>query len=140
MSSLYKTFATNEQVEKEGVILEYGLNSAGKPIQIRVARAGGSNAKFAKALEAKTRPYRRQIQNETMDKDLELKVFMEVYVDSVILGWENVEDRAGKPLPFNRENCIKLLTDLPDLFHDIREQSQKSALFRAEIREIAAGN
>lgn len=138
--SLYKTFKTDENIERTGVVLEYGLNSKGQPIQIRIARAGGNNARYNKTLEVKTKPYRRQIQNETLDDVIGRRVFREVYAEAVILGWDGVEDAEGNPMPFTKDNCIKLLTDLPDLFDDIREQAQKAALFRAEILENDAGN
>jgi hypothetical protein len=58
----------------------------------------------------------------------------------VVLGWENVTDSTGKVLPFSYENCLKVFNDLPDLFKDIQEQAQRSALFRAELLERDAGN
>lgn len=138
--SLYEQFATDKSFEKQGIVLEYGTNKDGKPIRIRIARAGGSNQKFAKVLERETKPYRRQLQNETLDEEIGTAVQRRVYARAVILGWENVEDLNGQPLAFNEENIIKLLTDLPDLFADIREQASKSALFRAEALEVESKN
>lgn len=138
--SLYKTFKTDESIEQAGVILEYGKTADGRPIRIRVARAGGSNLKFAKLLEKKTKPFRRQIQNETLDNALGDELLIQVFAEAVVLGWENVQDENGNDLPFTKENCIKVLTDLPDLFADIREQSSKAVLFRADLKEIAAKN
>jgi hypothetical protein len=138
--SLYKQFKTDENVEQTGVWLEYGPNEKGLPIRIRVARAGGSNTRFTRLVEQKTKPYRRQLQNETLDPKVGDDLFAAIYAESVVLGWENVETEDGKPLPFTRENCLKLFKDLPDLFADIREQSTKSALYRADIREIASKN
>lgn len=138
--SLYQSFKTDENIEKNGIMLEYGTTDGGAPIRIRIARAGGANLKFARLLEQKTKPYRRQLQMETMDQNVQVAVLREVFAESVVLGWENVEDENGKPLPFSKENCIKLFTDLPDLFADVREQANKSVLFRADIREIAVKN
>ena len=138
--SLYKQFKTDNNLEKEGILLEYGTNSQGNPICIRVARAGGGNVAYAKRMEARVKPYRRQIQNETMETSLIDRILKEVYAETVVLGWENVEDEKGDPLPFSTENCIKLFDDLPDLFKDIQEQSQRAALFREELREADAKN
>lgn len=138
--SLYKQFKTDNNLEKEGILLEYGTNSQGNPICIRVARAGGGNVAYAKRMEARVKPYRRQIQNETMETALIDRILKEVYAETVVLGWENVEDEKGDPLPFSTENCIKLFDDLPDLFKDIQEQSQRAALFREELREADAKN
>lgn len=138
--SLYAQFTTDKDLEKKGIVLEYGLNSKGLPIGIRVARAGGSNAAYAKRMEAKAKPFRRQIQTETIDKKQLEKLVLEVFCETVILGWENVEDQAGNELTYSVENAVKLFTDLPDLFADVQEQAGKAALFRTEIREGAAGN
>jgi hypothetical protein len=138
--SLYKQFKTDENVEKDGVWLQYGLASNGKYTSIRIARAGGSNMKYQRLLEKKTKPYRRQLQMDMADEKVIESVLIEVYAEAVILDWENVEGPDGQMIPFSKENCIKLLRDLPDLFADIREQSTKNALFRAEIREQDAKN
>lgn len=138
--SLYKQFKTDKNVEKEGIVLNYGKNSKGADIEIRIARAGGANVQYAKLLEAKTKPYRRQIQNETLDNDVAEKITKEVYAKAVVLGWTGVEDENGKELEFSFENCMKLFDDLPDLWTDIQQQSTKAALFRADILEQDAKN
>ncbi len=138
--SLYAQFATDKNVEKEGVVLEYGLNSKKKVMSIRIARAGGANTHYAKLLESKIKPYRRQIQNETLDNSVAEKLTKEVYALSVVLGWENIEDKDGNELEFNQTNFIKLMDDLPDLWSDIQSQATRAALFRSEILEADAKN
>jgi hypothetical protein len=138
--SLYKKFATDTSLEKEGVLLQYGENSHGKAICIRVARAGGSNKRYLERLEQRFKPLRRQVQNETIERGLMETIIRQVFAETVVLGWENVEDAEGKPLPFTRENCLKLFDDLPDLFADIKESAESIALFRAEVREVDAKN
>jgi hypothetical protein len=138
--SLYEQFKTDGSLEKTGILLEYGNNSKGQPIAIRIARAGGANTAYTKRMEARVKPYRRQIQNETIETVLVERILKEVYADTVVLGWENVEGEDGKPLEFTVENCLKLFTDLPDLFQDIRTQAERASLFRAEVRENDAKN
>lgn len=138
--SLYRQFKTNPNLERDGVLLEYGNNSKGNPICIRIARAGGSNERFNKRLEAAVKPYRRQIQTETIQTEQVTKLIRRVYAETVVLGWENVEDADGNALEFSVDNCMKLFDDLPDLYTDIQEQAQRAALFRAEILEADAGN
>lgn len=137
---LYDLFKMDENIEKTGIVLEYGFDKNSKPIRIRVARAGGSNTRFDKLLEQRLKPYRRQIQTDTMDRALLEDIMMNVFAETVILGWENVDDKDGNVIPFSKENCIKLFKDLPDLYRDIQEQSTKVALYRAEIKDIESGN
>jgi hypothetical protein len=138
--SLYNTFKTDESLETKGIELEYGHTEAGEPIRIRIARAGGGNTRFAKVLEEKTRPYRRQLQTGTLDKKVSDRLYLETFAETVVLGWVNMEDETGAELPFNVSNVCKLFTDLPDLYNDVQAQAQSAALFRAATREIAAKN
>lgn len=148
--NLYQQFQTSGDLEKTGILLEYGNNSQGLPICIRIARAGGANERFNKRMEAAAKPYRRQIQTETIATDTITKMMRQVYAETVVLGWENVElmdknpdgSPAGtfSPREFSVANCVELFNDLPDLYQDIVEQAQRAALFRTEIREADAGN
>lgn len=138
--SLYKQFKTDGNVEQTGVVLEYGENDDGSVISIRIARAGGANKAYEKLMEAEVKPYRRMIQNETIENAVVQRILRKVIAKTVVLGWENVQDESGKPIPFTVENCIKLFEDLPDLFKDIQEQSQRAALFRQDILEVDAKN
>jgi hypothetical protein len=142
--SLYKQFKTDESIERTGVLLEYGETDDGKPICIRIARAGGGNKAFERRMEAESKPYRRQLQNETIDSKQLMKILRKVYSETVVIGWENVRyesgPNAGKDIPFTPENCAQLFTDLPDLFTDIQEQSRRAALFRVQELEDDAKN
>ena len=133
--SLYKLFKTNENLETDGIWLEYGQTADGKPIRIKIARAGGHNVAFSKALEKATRPYKKAIQTGMLDNKT-----AEVFAETVVLDWINVEGPDGQPMYFNNENVLKLFEDLPDLFVDLREQSANVALFRDEVRETDLGN
>ncbi len=138
--SLYKLFKTDEHLETDGIWLEYGQNEKGEPIRIKIARAGGHNSAFSKALEKATRPYRKAIQTGLLDNKTADKLYKEVFADTVVLDWINVEGPDGKPMEFKRENVLKLFEDLPDLFADLREQANNVALFREEVREADLGN
>lgn len=128
-------FATDKKAETEqGITLDYGS------FKIRIVRAGGANRKYAETLNRKLKPYRRQLENDTIDGEVALKAMAEVYADTVIIGWEGITGPDGQPLDYCRNNVIKLLTDLPDLFRDIQEQANKAALFRAQEREEEAKN
>lgn len=138
--SLYTTFKTDTELEKSGVLLNYGETREGKPINIRIARAGGANTQYLKKLEAAVKPHRRAIQLDAMDSKQLERILRQVYAEAVVLGWENVEDATGKPIPFNVQNCVKLFEDLPDLYADIQSQAQQVALFRESLREADSGN
>lgn len=133
--NIYDKFGTDKKLEQEGVTLDYGDG-----LEVRIARAGGSNTKFEKAVQLKMRKFGLQAKHDLLDADQMREVMREVLAETVVLGWSGVTDREGNALPFNRENCIKLFKDLPDLFEDVLEQSRKAALFKTVVLEAESGN
>lgn len=129
--SFYETFGTDKNLESgEGVNLDYGNDGI-----ITIHRAGGSNTKYQRVAAQKLKPFQRKIQNGTIDAEAIRNVMAEIYAEAVIIGWKGVKYADGKDIKFTKENCIKLLTDLPDLFNDIQEQADKISLFRKEEAE-----
>ena len=126
--SLYSLFKTDKSLEVKGIDLQYGDG-----IIITIARAGGANPIYARVVEAKTKPYRRQIQSETISRELSEQLTREIYAEAIVLGWSGVTDENGKAMEFTKENAVKLFKDLPDLFEDVKEQAGKAALFRNDI-------
>ena len=54
----------------------------------------------------------------------------ETYAESVIIGWKGVKDRDNKPLKFTKENVVKLLIDLPELFTEIQKRATAFGTFK----------
>ena len=140
MAGLYDQFETNRDAEVKGVYVEYGKNSKGQVIRFLISRMGKANKAYSKAMEAATRPHRRAIELGTMDDAQAEELFLKVFCEKIILGWEGVEDRDGNPLKFNLKNAMALMTDLPDLYDDLQEQSKKASLFRTEQMANEAKN
>jgi hypothetical protein len=128
--SLYNMYETDHDLEKGGIILNYG-----EGVRIKIARAGGSNAVFVKTLEKATRPYRKQMESGTLSDDVANDLFIQVFAESVVKDWENVTDRDGNDLQFSVDNCVKLFKDLPDLFSDVRNAASDVSNFRVEELE-----
>lgn len=140
MQGLYNMFKTNDNLEQSGVYIDYGPNSKKVPIRILIARAGGSNTDFNKALEKSTRPYRKAIASGTLGDGVAEQLYKAAFIAHVIKGWEGVETKDGVELPFTPENVSQLLTDLPDLYTDLKEQSTTLAIFREDLLEADLGN
>lgn len=139
-SSFGKMFATDTSVEKEGIWVVYGPNANGEQIEIRIARAGGANKLFASRHEALTRPYRRLIQADQMDKDTMEGLMRKLYAETVVRDWRGVLDEEGNAIPFSAAAVEEQFTAYPDLFSDVVDNSTKVALYREEIREADAKN
>jgi len=131
----YQMFKTNTAAEADqGIALDYGSFS------LRIVRAGGANKRYGQELTRRLKPHRRQIDNDTLDNAVAEKIMAELYADTIVLGWDGVTDADGKELPFSKANCVKLFTDLPDLFRDVQEQAAKVGNFRTEERADDAKN
>jgi len=134
---IYALFTTDRDLETEGIYLEY----AGA--RFLVARAGGGNKKFTTIAQKRLAPFTEAMRRGVVDEETSVKVLAEIYADSVILDWENVTDKNDNPLPYNRENVIKVLTELPELFDVIRVESENVKNFRPLVSEedlAALGN
>jgi len=135
MPSIYDKFSTDADVESKGLVIDYGDG-----IRLRIARAGGSNKAYLRAVEKLSRKYRQQIQLDIISGDESAELFREIYAETIVLGWEGVTDREGKAVPFSRDACIKLFEDLPDLFDDVFRQARRMDLFRSFTNEADAKN
>jgi hypothetical protein len=132
-------FKTSAKLEQEGIWLDYG------DFRFRVTRAGSTNTRFKKLFEAKMKPHRRSVSNDTLNNDIADRVTREVWSESIVLGWDSKLGMdcipyKGEALSFSAANCLQLFEDLPDLFIDVREQSMKLGLFLEGDAEGDAGN
>ncbi len=145
---LRKLFKTDKRFETEGIVLDYG------EARIRIARAGGANKRYIKALDKATKPFRRAIATGAFSDERATAILREVYAKTIVLNWEvkrgeqwlvgiDPEDLGmdGAELqPVTPENIQQVFENLPDLFTDVRQQAESMTLFRSEIDEAAAGN
>lgn len=123
-SSVFKNFATSKLTEKSGVWVDYG------DVKFLIARAGGSNSDYFDLLKAKTRPFRHQIDRGTLAVADDERVTREIYAEAIIKDvqvknddgtWvQGVPTAAGEVVPFTRGSVLVLLTELPDMFRDLR--------------------
>lgn len=134
LKSPYDLFGTDQNLEKDGIVIDYG------DFSLKIARSGGGNVNYKRLAAAKLKPYAHQLQTGTLDDDRARDLMLEIFVDSVLLDWKGVVDEKGKAIKYTRENAIKLFKDLPDLYADITEQANKTSNFRREIVEETIKN
>lgn len=140
--SAYTMFRTNKDVEKEGIILDYGT------FYLRCGRAGGANLKFKRTMERLLKPHRRALQTETLPEKQLNALLIRGHAEGNVYAWGykksakdasftegKMLDDKGAEMEFSVDNVIKLFTDLPDLFADVQEQVGKVSLFRDIIEE-----
>lgn len=140
-TSIFSTMKTDTNAEKNGIWVEFLNPATSETYRFRIARAGGANDAFNKKLEELTRPYRRQ----NMDLDQlplarQEELWRVIYADCIILAWEGIVGEDGEPYPYNRENIIHLLKELPDVFRFLSKEANAYQNFRVAAREREAGN
>jgi hypothetical protein len=123
-SSIFKSFATSKLAEKNGIWVDYG------DVKFLVSRAGGTNTDYLELLKAKTRPFRHQIDRGTLSAAEDDRVTREIYAEAIIKDvqvkgdddvWvQGVPTAKGEVVPFTRGAVLTLLTDLPEMFRDLR--------------------
>lgn len=138
--SIFDDFGTNQKAEVEGVWVEYSENKDGTVCAFKVSRMGKSNKKYTKALDRATKPVRRQIELKTLKDDKAEEIFLQVFVDTVLLDWRNVQRQDGTEIPFSKEKAMEVMRALPDLYDDLQEKAKEMALFRQEVLEEEAKN
>jgi len=124
MTNLYEMYSTNKEAEKNGTPLVYG------PVTIYAKRAGGSNREYASCLAEKTKllhTTKTEITAEDADQ-----LLAEVYAETIIVGWDNLTNKAGEVIEYNKTNCIKLLLDLPDFATKLQYHVQNFKTFQVE--------
>ena len=132
--SIFELFDMDQTMEQQGVVINY--YEYGK---FKIARAGGSNTAYTQATKKYGKPFEKR-SAKNLSEDVATDMLLNIYADSIILGWEGVVWRDGKELPYTRDNVFKLMKALPELFRAIINESQKVELFRKEWVEEAAKN
>ena len=132
--------ATDKDVEKNGVWRDFPDDND-VPVRFLIARQGGGNSPYLKELEREIRPLRRSSKNGTqLDPEIQKQILIRVLAKTVLVGWENVLDRAGNPLPYSVENAIDLLSAIDVVFDYVQEESALLSNYRAEALEDEAKN
>lgn len=140
MSGLHKVFKTDNTKEQEGIKIQYPANDDGTIPTFTVRRLSSSNKEYHAELERLKRPYQRQIQLGTLPEGKELEFVKTAFLKTCVKGWEHVQDANGVEILFSVSAASTLFSELPDLFTDLIEQSTSIANYRAEEREVSAGN
>ena len=135
---LEELYGTDPQRERQGVWVPLGKS------KFLIAAAGGANADFQRAMASRAMPHRRQLQRAAKNLTPKLmrlvrRLEMQAYADAVVLNWENVKLNK-QPLPYSRENVLKLFQAMPRLFDDIREYANDLGTFQNQDVEDDAKN
>lgn len=143
--SLRKSFKTDKNIETKGIEVDYGTSI------FTVARAGGANKAYRKALAKALKPLRAAIEADNIDDERAQPALIKCFAENCMLdsqtmfegqwvhGIENPEGDHLPPLEVSTENFIKLFTEIPELYRDLQEKAAGRKLFLEDM-EAAAKN
>jgi hypothetical protein len=131
-ASLFAMFDTNPEAETGGVWADIG------PARFKLARMGGANTKFSKTATKRLKPFQASMDN--LPDKVATDMAVEIFIDTVLLDWQNVIWTDGTPMEFSKANAKKLLVRLPNLFLALQNEAGKLSNFNAANLEAAAGN
>ena len=98
-----------------------------------------SNKLWVTTFEAKTRPFMNEIDNKTLSDEEARSMNIDIFVSSLLFGWENMqmpdvegvvfERDAKKNLIFNKSNAVALFSVLPELYENLNEKTSNMENF-----------
>lgn len=140
--SLFKQFKTDPVKETQGVkiCMPEAENDDGTIPEFTIARMGKTNKRYSKALEAGTREHRRAMEKGLLSNEKAEEVFLTVFIDTILIGWANIQDAKGKLIEFNKANVRKLLEELPEVYERLQDEARLLDNFRADALEVEAKN
>lgn len=106
MFDLDKKFKCDPVLENEGKWFDFGDGA-----RMLIARIG--NDKYKKVFAEKTKPYAVQMRTNTLSENIAERLICESMAAAILLDWEDVYEE-DKPLPYNYQNAVRVLTRLPE--------------------------
>lgn len=152
---VYENYRTDPTLEKDGVWFDM------PSYRIKLGRAGGANKKYTATFERLCKPHKRKIQSDALDEKTAKNILVEAYAREVVKDWHVIKEKNGEPvlddkgeeqwvrgihgldgsiLPFNPENVKEILTDVPDLFLDIKDVADNYTSYLAIEEEGSEKN
>jgi hypothetical protein len=131
--NLYDLFETDKNLETNGVAIPVRRQSS-SCASAQVVPTSSST------LPSRTAPGRSQtkMQMASLSDDQSEAILKDVYFDAVVLSWQDVTDRDGNDLAFTKENFIQVMTDLPDLWKNLRKAAANMDNFLRKQKSAAA--
>ena len=140
---LYGAFKTSPKLETEGIRLDF------PGARIMVARAGGANQAYNKAMKRIAAKHRQALENRTLDDDLALKSLRRAYAETVVVDWQTekdgewvdgIEDENGNIVPATADAIEAIFIAIPDLFMQVKTEAENFSNFLASNLEETIKN
>lgn len=134
MADLRKLYGTNTKLENEGSKIDLGDG-----LSVTITRL--KNPQFRKMYANLTKPYERQMRQNTLSEEIQNKILTQCLIETVVMNWSGLT-LDDKEIPYSKENAYKILSDpeladFRDLIVDLAGDAQN---FREELLEESEKN
>jgi len=103
---------TSDKLENEGALLEYENG-----LTFLVGRMGSNkNEQYKKTVDQKLQ---LRVANEYATEDETIDYLVDILANSILLGWDNLLDDDGKPIPFTIAKAKEILKEYKDIRGDV---------------------
>ena len=127
-----KDFKTDKDKEKDGV-----WEDLGDGCSVLVARYG--NQSMVNAYRKYPRVFRQRLESGQVDDDKSSNIMSKVMADTILLDWKGLKE-DGKEVVYSKEECVRVLTEYPDIRTMIFEISNETQLYHDESVSKTAKN
>lgn len=140
--SIFEKYSTNVEEEASGKWFDLHVNKDNSVCRLKIARNDFKyNPKFTEA----TLKYYDELEAEhgkgvKKSHPAAIECERKIIAETVLVGWENVQDMKGDDIPYSFEKALELLRALPHLVDDIKALAENYENYKAEKMEENAGN
>ena len=135
-----KAMAKLSQFKQDITKSEEGVKvDLGDGLTVIVARIG--NKRYQDFIRKATKPYQQAIRNKTLADSVFEKIMNEAMADSILLGWEGMEDDQGEVIKYSKEKALEILSDpaYADFKQLVSDLANEQETFRSEAIQETVG-
>lgn len=125
--NLYEKYETDKDAEINGVPYEVTQG-----IIFMLARVCERNVAYQAERAKIAKHFEKQLMTNDNPKGYQ-EAITRLFAKHIVKGWDGVTDREGNPLPYTVDNCVKVLTDLPDLYNELVSVAVDADQFNADM-------
>jgi hypothetical protein len=132
--SLYDAYSTDKQSVEDGIWVEVQPG-----VRFKVRSEQSVKVREWAARRAKGQRQLIVAGGGILPPHLQDKNEVDQCAQATVVDWEGVSDRQGNPVPFSKEACTELVTELPALRRDLLYLARTDETFRPEEVTAALG-
>jgi hypothetical protein len=118
----------------DGVWCDTGLDG----LRLLVARQG--NTRYREYIAQNSKELQIQARHNAIDVRKVDNINKDAAARHILLGWENLQNDDGTPIPYSSEKARELFDIAPDLYDITMSFAQDMNMFLADAQKDAAGN